>query len=256
MGKREKGERMEREPREIQRGCESAAGFPGFVVMTTKPPLPDQTEIRATTDENVYTNAHVGRRGREGGREERWKDAEGRKKLGEYGRADGDRDGMAWERNGVPSPSLKLPPRARFLQSCRTLQSFRNPRRLAIRRLLHRERRPSDSQPSREMYQRIEYFDPLSTEFVAPLSVILHRIALGKKLMSGLRIFNNQQNVDCLILTDSIKSTFFLLVVKKVLNQIYLKIFFLFREKVSSFKRKISRCKMKRYNEKLTTKSA
>lgn len=185
---------MEREPREIRRGCESAAGFPGFVVMTTKPPLPDQTEIRATTDGNVYTNAHVGR-------EERRKDAEGRKKPGEYGRADGERDGMARKRNGVPSPSENYPrARARFLQSCRTLQSFRNPRRLAIRRLLHRERRPSDSQSSREMNRRIEYFDPLSAEFVAPLPVILHRIARGKKLTSRLRIFNNQQNVNCLIL--------------------------------------------------------
>lgn len=67
---------MEREPRESQRGCESAAGFPGFVVMTTKPPLPDQTEIRATTDGNAYTNAHVRRkmeRGREGERAERCK---------------------------------------------------------------------------------------------------------------------------------------------------------------------------------------
>ncbi|KYN03133.1 hypothetical protein ALC62_06000 [Cyphomyrmex costatus] len=163
-----KGERMEREPREIQRGCESAAGFPGFVVMTTKPPLPDQTEIRATTDGNVYTNAHVGRERMRG-----W--------VG-YGRADGERDGMARERNGVPFHPKTTPARARFLQSCRTLQSFRNPRRLAIRRLLHRERRPSDSQSSREMNQHIEYFDPLSAEFVAPLPVILHRIARGKEL--------------------------------------------------------------------------
>jgi len=65
---REREERMETEPRERERerervkgGCESAAGFPGFVVMTTKPPLPDQTEIRAITDGNAYTNAHVGR---------------------------------------------------------------------------------------------------------------------------------------------------------------------------------------------------
>lgn len=72
---------MEREPRESQRGCESAAGFPGFVVMTTKPPLPDQTEIRATTDRNAYTNAHVGRE-RVGERYEGRKDAEGRKKPG------------------------------------------------------------------------------------------------------------------------------------------------------------------------------
>ncbi|KYN18269.1 hypothetical protein ALC57_09376 [Trachymyrmex cornetzi] len=179
MKEDKKGERMEREPREIQRGCESAAGFPGFVVMTTEPPLPDQTEIRATTDGNVYTNAHAGRGGPEGGREERRKDAEGRKKPGEYGRADGERDGMAW----------KLPPRARFLQS------FRNPRRLAIRRLLHRERRPSDSQPSREMYQRIEYFDPLSAEFVAPLSVILHRIVLGKRTHVEITYF--QQSAKC-----------------------------------------------------------
>jgi hypothetical protein len=53
---RKREERMEREPRESQKGYERVAGFPGFVVMTTKPPLLDQTEIRATTDGNAYTN--------------------------------------------------------------------------------------------------------------------------------------------------------------------------------------------------------
>lgn len=92
---------MEREPRESQRGCESAAGFPGFVVMTTKPPLPDQTEIRATTDGNAYTNAHE--REWEGGKMQK----EG--KSWEYGRADGERDGAARERKEIPSPSENYP---------------------------------------------------------------------------------------------------------------------------------------------------
>lgn len=143
---------MEREPRESQRGCESAAGFPGFVVMTTKPPLPDQTEIRATTDENAYTNAHVGRE-REDRRTERCRRKE--KAGGTDGGADGERRRRGEGAKGSSVFIRKLPPRARFLQSCRTLQSFRNPRRLAVCRLLHRERRASDSQPDNEPAYRV-----------------------------------------------------------------------------------------------------
>lgn len=177
---RERGreERMERELRESQRGCERTAGFPGFVVMTTKPLLPDQTEIRA--DGNAYTTAHRER--------ERRKDAEGRKKPGgtnarrrrERVR---ERDGAA-ERTKRRSVSLsKSYPHGSFNRP--VLPPFLSPSPqivpqppLSGRRLLHRASRASDSQPSWEMNRRIECFDPLSTEFVAPLSVILHRESL------------------------------------------------------------------------------
>lgn len=166
---------MERELRESQRGCERAAGFPGFVVMTTKPLLPDQTEIRA--DGNAYTNAHRER--------ERRKDAEGRKKPG----GTNARRRRERRRGGENETQIRLPlesyPRASGSFNRPVLPPSLSPSPqivpqppLSGRRLLHRASRASDSQPSREMSRRIECFDPLSTEFVAPLSVILHRRSL------------------------------------------------------------------------------
>lgn len=42
------------------RGCERVAGFPGFVVIATKPPLHQTRQRFAFTDGNEHTNAETG----------------------------------------------------------------------------------------------------------------------------------------------------------------------------------------------------
>lgn len=69
----------------------------------------------------------------------------------------------------------KLPLRAMVPQSSRPVRpsrSFRNPSPSG-RRLLHRARRASVSQPGRATNRHIECFDPPPAEFVAPPPVIL-----------------------------------------------------------------------------------
>lgn len=43
-----------------ERGCERVAGFPGFVVIATKPPLHQTRQRFAFTDGNEHTNAETG----------------------------------------------------------------------------------------------------------------------------------------------------------------------------------------------------
>lgn len=188
--RRANGKRIAREPK----GCERVAGFPGFVVMTTKPLLPDQTEIRA--DGNAYTNAQRER--------VRRKDAEGRKKPGVRTRADGEREMARRESETEIRLPLESYPRASCSFNRPVLPPSLSPSPqivpqppLSGRRLLHQASRASDSQPSREINRRIECFDPLSTEFVAPLPVILHRESLVK-----IACFQHLVKCGCLILLN------------------------------------------------------
>lgn len=106
------------------------AGFPGFVVMTTKPPLPDQTEIRVATDGNAYTNAPLTREGREGGSAERC----GRKEKARVRTyTGGGRETVRREKSETLSSPSENYPRARVSSNRLVLpRSFHNSRRLAV----------------------------------------------------------------------------------------------------------------------------
>lgn len=109
------------------------AGFPGFVVMTTKPPLPDQTEIRASTDRNVHIYKHEGEEEGERGRAERCR----RKEKAGVRNGARRRRGTAWDGGRAKRRCVSLRKLPLRLPSPAPIVSYRpdrsaTPRRLAV----------------------------------------------------------------------------------------------------------------------------